>query len=118
MERSSGSAAWGARRVASNWGELDAYSVMVKWAAAVVPPQETLKLSERISVGLRATLSALICTGFGTFFPEIWISRPASVPFKVGLSAAPRAWMFALMRPFTVVPGEKAIPSAAAKWAA
>src|SRR5215472_993953 len=118
MERSSGSAAWGARRVASTWGDLDAYCVIVNWAAAVVPPEETLKLSERISVGLRATLSALTSTGFGISFPEIWMSRPARVPLNVGLSAAPRARMFALIRPFTVAPGEKAIPAAAAKRAA
>ena len=81
----------------------------------MVPPEVTLKLSEWISVGVSAMFTALTATGLAISLPEIWMSRPARVPFSAGLSAAPCALMSALICPFTVVPGAKAMPAAAAR---
>src|SRR5580704_19039785 len=60
-------------------------------------------------------LIAFTATGLGTSLPETWMLLAEIVPFSAGLSAAPCAFISALIWPVTVVPGANAVPAAAAR---
>src|SRR5580704_1157746 len=72
IDRRSGRAACGARTVAFTCGEFEVYCFMENCTAAVVPPEVTLKLSEFMSVGVKAMFNALTSTGLAISLPEIW----------------------------------------------